>query len=145
MPTASTMPASASASATYAPGQERTDPPGTHWRSSEGGAVTALLLLLLLPLMPAEAELPEIDCEGRNGVTTSDARFCASQRLDQSTQTLKEQLPQATLEKWKAATQEICGVAYAPYRHEMIFPLMILRCEDRLNRVLFEELKRLGE
>ena len=105
--------------------------------------IKALLLLLLLPLMPAKAEKPKIDCEGRNGVTTYEARFCASQRLDQSNQELKEQLPQATLEKWKAATQEICGVAYASYRRT-IFPLMILRCEDRLNRVLLEELKGWG-
>ena len=100
----------------------------------------ALLLLLLLPLMPAKAEEPEIQCPG---LTTYEMRFCASQSLRESKQALKEQLPQATLEKWKAATQEICGVAYASYRRT-IFPLMILRCEDRLNRVLLEELKGLG-
>ena len=100
----------------------------------------ALLLLLLLPLMPVKAEEPEIQCPG---LSTYEMRFCASQSLRESKQALKEQLPQATLEKWKAATQEICGVAYASYRRT-IFPLMILRCEDRLNRVLLEELKGLG-
>ena len=104
----------------------------------------ALLLLLLLPLMPAKAEQPEIDCEGRNGVTTYEARFCASQRLDQSNQALKEQLPQATLEKWKAATQEVCAAAYAPYRQGTIYPQMVVGCDYRLNRVLLEELKGLG-
>ena len=110
-----------------------------------GAKVKPTLIFLLLSVMPVKAELPEIDCEGRNGVTTYEARFCASQRLDQSNQALKEQLPQATLEKWKAATQEVCGVAYAPYRHGTIFPQMILGCNDRLNRVLLEELKGLGK
>ena len=104
----------------------------------------SLLLLLLLPLMPAKAEQPEIDCEGRNGVTTYEARFCASQRLDQSNQALKEQLPQATLEKWKAATQKVCAAAYAPYRQGTIDPKMVVGCDDRLNRVLLDELKGLG-
>ena len=96
-----------------------------------------LFLLLLLPLMPAKA----IQCPG---LTIYEMRFCASQSLDQSSQALEEQLPQATLEKWKAATQEVCGVAYAPYRYGTIFPQMILGCDDRLNRVLLEELKGLG-
>ena len=74
----------------------------------------ALLLLLLLPLMPAKAEEPEIQCPG---LTTYEMRFCASQSLDQSNQALKEQLPPTTLEKWKAATQEVCAAAYAPYRY----------------------------
>ena len=101
-----------------------------------------LLLLLLLPLMPAKAEEREIQCPG---LTTYEMRFCASQSLRESKQALKEQLPQATLEKWQAATQEVCGVAYAPYRHGTIFPQMILGCDDRLNRVLLEELKGLGQ
>jgi len=100
-----------------------------------------LLLLLLLPLMPAKAEEREIQCPG---LTTYEMRFCASQSWERSNQALKDQLPQATLEKWKAATQEVCGVAYAPYRHGTIFPQMILGCNDRLNRVLLEELKGLG-
>ena len=94
---------------------------------------TLLLPLLLLPLMQVKAAEPEIQCPG---LTTYEMRFCASQSLDQSNQALKEQLPQATLEKWKAATQEVCGVAYAPYRHGTIFPQMILGCDDRLNRCL---------
>ena len=72
----------------------------------------ALLLLLLLPLMPVKAGEPEIQCPG---LTTYEMRFCASQSWGQSNQALKEQLPQATLEKWKAATQEVCAAAYAPY------------------------------
>ena len=102
----------------------------------------SLLLLLLVPLMPVKAEESEIECPG---LTTYEMRFCASQRWDQSNQALKEQLPQATLEKWKAATQEVCAAAYAPYRQGTIYPQMVVGCDDRLNRVLLEEFKGLGE
>ncbi len=101
----------------------------------------ALLLLLLLPLMPVKAGEPEIQCPG---LTTYEMRFCASQSWEQSNQALKEQLPQATLEKWKAATQEVCAAAYAPYRQGTIYPQLVVGCDDRLNRVLLEELKDLG-
>ena len=76
---------------------------------------------------------------------TYEMRFCASQRWEESNQALKEQLPQATLEKWKAATQEVCAAAYAPYRQGTIYPQMVVGCDDRLNRVLLEELKGLGK
>ena len=101
----------------------------------------ALLLLLLMPLMPVKAGEPEIQCPG---LTTYEMRFCASQSWEQSNQALKEQLPQATLEKWKAATQEVCAAAYAPYRQGTIYPQLVVGCDDRLNRVLLEELKDLG-
>ena len=99
----------------------------------------SLLLLLLLPLMPAKAEEPEIQCPG---LKTYEMRFCASQSWERSNQALKEQL--ATLEKWKAATQEVCAAAYAPYRQGTIYPQMVVGCDERLNRVLLEELKGLG-
>ena len=102
---------------------------------------TLLLPLLLLPLMQVKAEEPDIQCPG---LTTYEMRFCASQSLDQSNQALKEQLPQATLEKWKAATQKVCAAAYAPYRQGTIDPQMVVGCDDRLNRVLLDELKGLG-
>ena len=102
----------------------------------------SLLLLLLVPLMPVRAEEPEIKCPG---LTTYEMRFCASQRWEKSNQALKEQLPQATLEKWKAATQEVCAAAYAPYRQGTIYPQMVVGCDDRLNRVLLEQLRGLSE
>ena len=103
---------------------------------------TLLLPLLLLPLMQVKAAEPEIQCPGEN---TIEMRFCASQRWEESNQALQEELPQATLEKWKAATQEVCAAAYAPYRQGTIYPQMVVGCDDRLNRVLLEELKGLGE
>ena len=101
----------------------------------------SLLLLLLLPLMPAKAEEPEIQCPG---LTTYEMRFCASQKREESNKALKEQLEEKTLEKWKAAVQEVCAAAYAPYRQGTIYPQMVVGCDDRLNRVLLEELKGLG-
>ena len=101
-----------------------------------------LLLLLFLPLVQVQAREPEIQCPGEN---TIEMRFCASQKWEESNQALEEQLPQATLEKWKAATQEVCAAAYAPYRHGTIYPQMVIGCDDRLNRVLLEELKGLGK
>ena len=102
----------------------------------------ALLLLLFFPLVQVQAREPEIQCPGEN---TIEMRFCASQKWEESNQALKEQLPQATLEKWKAATQEVCAAAYAPYRQGTIYPQMVVGCDDRLNRVLLEELEGLGE
>ena len=102
---------------------------------------TLLLPLLLLPLMQVKAAEPEIQCPG---LTTYEMRFCASQRWEESNQALEEQLPQATLEKWKAATHEVCAAAYAPYRQGTIYPQMVVGCNDRLNRVLLEELKGLS-
>ena len=100
-----------------------------------------LLLLLFLPLVQVQAREPEIQCPGKN---TIEMRFCASQRWEESNQALQEELPQATLEKWKAATQEVCAAAYAPYRQGTIDPQMVVGCDDRLNRVLLDELTGLG-
>ena len=77
--------------------------------------------------------------------TEPSARRLVFQRWEESYQALKGQLPQATLEKWKAATQEVCAAAYAPYRQGTIYPQMVVGCDDRLNRVLLEELKGLGK
>jgi len=102
---------------------------------------TLLLPLLLLPLMPAKAEEPDIQCPGAN---TIEMRWCASKSWEESNQALKQQLSQETLETWKRATQEVCAVAYAPYRQGTIYPQMVVGCDDRLNRALLEEMKGLG-
>ena len=103
---------------------------------------TLLLPFLLLPLMPVKAEEPDIQCPGMN---TIEMRWCASQQWNQSHQLLKEQLEPETLKTWVKATQQVCAAAYAPYRQGTIYPQMVVGCDDRLNRVLLEELKGLGE
>nr|WP_244278551.1 lysozyme inhibitor LprI family protein [Synechococcus sp. UW86] len=72
-------------------------------------------------------------------------RFCASQSWEHSNQALKEQLTPETLQKWNAATQKVCAAAYAPYRQGTIYPHIVVGCDDRLNRVLLEELRGLSE
>jgi hypothetical protein len=49
----------------------------------------ALLLLMLLPLMPAKAEQPDIKCPGNN---TVEMRWCASKSLDESKAALEKKL-----------------------------------------------------
>ena len=101
-----------------------------------------LLPLLLLPLMSAKAEEPDIQCPGLN---TIEMRWCASKSLEESEHSLKEQLPPETMENWKQATKEVCAVAYAPYRQGTIYPQMVVSCDDRLNRGLLQEMEGLGE
>ena len=103
---------------------------------------TLLLPFLLLPLMPAKAKEPDIQCPGMN---TIEMRFYASKSWEKSNKALKEQLSTETLENWKQATREVCAVAYAPYRQGTIYPQMVVSCDDRLNRVLLEEMEGLGE
>jgi hypothetical protein len=101
-----------------------------------------LLPLLLLPILLAKAEQPDIQCPGQN---TVEMRWCASQKWEESNQALKRQLEPETLKTWVKATQEVCAAAYAPYKQGTIYPQMVVSCDDRLNRVLLEELKGLGE
>ena len=102
----------------------------------------ALLLLMLLPVMPAKAEQPNIKCPGN---TTIEMRWCASKNLGESNADLQKKLPPETLKTWVKATQEVCAAAYAPYIQGTIYPQMVVGCDDRLNRVLLKELKGLGE
>lgn len=96
-----------------------------------------LLLLLLLPVMPVKAEQADIQCPGLN---TAEMRWGASQKWNESNQALKEQLEPETLNTWVKATQQVCAAAYAPYRQGTIYPQMVAGCDDRLDRVLLEEL-----
>ena len=102
----------------------------------------ALFLLLFFSLVPVQAEEPDIQCPGAN---TIEMRWCASKSWEESNQALKEQLEPSTLNKWKAATQEVCAATYAPYRQGTIYPQMVVECDDRLNRVLLQEMEGLVE
>ena len=101
-----------------------------------------LLLMLLLPVMPAKAEQPDIKCPGNN---TVEMRWCASKRLDESKAALEKKLSPGTLKQWREATKEVCSAAYRPYLQGTIYPQLVVECDDRLNRVLLEEFKGLGE
>ena len=101
-----------------------------------------LLPLVLLPLMPAQAQHSEISCPGQN---TVEMRWCASRQWEESNNALKENLSPETLNVWRQATQKVCAAAYASYRQGTIYPQMVVNCDDRLNRVLLEEMKGLGD
>ena len=92
--------------------------------------------------MPVKAEQPDSQCPG---LTNYEMRFCASKKWEQSNQALREKLEPDTMTTWVKATQEVSAAAYAPYKQGTIYPQMVVICDDRLNRVLLEELKGLGE
>ena len=100
-----------------------------------------VFLPLLFALIPVGAQEPDSQCPGR---TTRELRFCAYQKWKESHKALMDQLKPEILENWQAASEEVCAAAYAPYRQGTIYPQMVVGCDDRLNRVLLEELKGLG-
>tara|TARA_B100001173_G_C15629689_1_gene396606 strand:- start:218 stop:532 length:315 start_codon:yes stop_codon:yes gene_type:complete len=102
----------------------------------------ALLLLTLLPLMPAKAEQPDIKCPGNN---TIEMRWCASKRQQESNSALQKELPRAFLMEWQRATQAVCAVAKKTYLQGTIYPQLVVGCGDNLNRALLEEFKGLGD
>jgi hypothetical protein len=101
----------------------------------------ALLLLMMLPVMPAKAEQSNIKCPGN---TTIEMRWCASKSLDESKAALAKKLSPETLNQWREATMKVCSAAYRPYLQGSIYPQMVAGCDHRLNRVLLEEFKGLG-
>ena len=100
------------------------------------------MALLLDPPMPAKAEQFDIQCPGQN---TYEMRWCASQKWEESNKELRKILSSETFRNWTKTTQEVCAAAYAPYIQGTIYPQMVIICDDRLNRVLLDELKGLGE
>ena len=102
----------------------------------------ALLLLTLLPLLPANAEQPNIKCPGNN---TPEMRWCASKKLQESNSALEKKLPRALLMEWQRATKVVCAAAKKPYLQGTIYPQLVVGCDDHLNRALLKEFKGLGD
>ena len=102
----------------------------------------ALLIMMVLSLIPAKAEVSDIQCPGQN---TLEMRWCATKNLQESRAALDRKLSRKTLQSWRQETQEVCAAAYGPYLQGTIYPQLVLGCEDRLNRALMRELKGLGE
>ena len=65
--------------------------------------------------------------------------------FEKTSKTVRTQLPSGTFDRWKQMTKEVCAKAYAPYKQGTIYPQVIMRCDDNLNRALLKELKGLGE
>ncbi len=102
----------------------------------------ALLLMLLLPVMPAKAEQPDIKCPGNN---TVEMRWCASKSLDESKAALEKKLSPETMKQWREATMQVCSAAYRPYLQGTIYPQLVVGYDDRLNRLLLKEWNSMGE
>ena len=100
-----------------------------------------VFLPLLFALIPVGDQEPDIQCPGR---TTRELRICAYQKWKESHKALMDQLKPEILEKWQAASEEVCAAAYAPYRRGTIYPQVVTGCVDKLNRVLLCEHKGLG-
>ena len=110
------------------------------WRNPQNHMKT-LLLLMLLPPMPVKAEQPKIQCPGEN---TVEMRWCASKSLQESNDALEKKLSPETLKQWREATSRVCSAAFRPYLQGTIYPQLVVGCDDRLNRVLLEEWKRMS-
>ena len=102
----------------------------------------ALLFPLLIQATAAQAKPADIQCPGQN---TIEMRWCASQKLDESSTALQKKLSPEAFNTWKQTTQKVCAAAYAPVRQGTIYPQMVIGCDDRLNRSLIEEFQRFGE
>ena len=101
----------------------------------------AILLLMLLPLMPAEAEEPYIQCPGEN---TVEMRWCASKSLGESKVALEEKLSPEAIKQWRLATVAVCSGAYKLYLQGAIYPQLAVECDDRLIRALLMAFKGLA-
>ena len=95
-----------------------------------------LVAMVLVPLSEASAMPGSIRCPGSN---TVEMRFCASQSLDQSQALIRKKLPKQEVEQWTQTTRAVCERAHALHRDGTIYPLLVLGCDDRLNRALLQE------
>ena len=103
-----------------------------------------LLLLgtLLSSATAAAAQPTEFRCPGS---TTVEMRDCASKSWEQSEVQLRQKLAKPMLQQWQEATKAVCASAYAPYQDGTIYPQLVVGCDDRLNRALLKEFKRLDD
>ena len=57
---------------------------------------------------------------------------------------LEEKLSLEAMKQWRPATVAVCFCAYKPFLQGTIYPQLLVGCDDRLNRALFEEFKGLA-
>lgn len=107
-------------------------------------SVKPLLLLGVLAAVPpsARALTPDLECPGD---TTIAMRQCAEAGRQHSETMLQRKLSEPEQQQWRAATQAACAAAYAPYAQGTIYPQLVVGCDDRLNRALLKEFKRMQE
>ena len=103
-----------------------------------------LLILGVLALAPsgADAKPASIQCPGEN---TLEMRYCAEKSWEQSDAQLRQKVGKQLMEQWHEATKALCSSAYAPYKEGTIYPQLVVGCDDRLNRAVLKEFKRMDE
>jgi hypothetical protein len=103
-----------------------------------------LLILGVLAVVPgpADAKPPAIQCPGEN---TVEMRYCAEKSREQSDALLRQKVGKRLMEQWHEATKALCSAAYAPYKNGTIYPQLVVGCDDRLNRAVLKEFKRMDE
>lgn len=99
-----------------------------------------ILGLLALTATGADAKPPDFQCPGEN---TVQMRYCAEQSWQQSDAQLRQTVGKTLMEQWHEATKALCSAAYAPYQEGTIYPQLVVGCDDRLNRALLNEFKRM--
>ena len=102
-----------------------------------------LPLLFLSILLPAKSEVFD-PCEAKE--TTVNLRFCYKQKINRSDKKLSSKVDSTTLLEWKEIRQKICVDSYGltPSTLGTIHPLIVLRCEEELNKTLLETTKPLN-
>ena len=103
-----------------------------------------LLILGVMVLAPnaADAKPPAFQCPGEN---TVQMRYCAEKSWQQSDAQLRQKLGKQLMEQWHEATKALCSAAYASYKDGTIYPQLVVRCDDRLNRALLKEFRGMDE
>ena len=101
-----------------------------------------LLCALLLSGSNVFGEIvaPRKTCEG----TQFQLRVCADENLMASDAKIREELPPELATKWEEATTVVCEERWKDFKTGSIYPMMILKCNDNLNRVLLKEFEPFG-
>jgi uncharacterized protein YecT (DUF1311 family) len=103
-----------------------------------------LLILGVLAIVagPAKAKPPAIQCPGEN---TVEMRYCAEKSWEQSDAQLLQKVGKGLMGQWHEATKALCSTAYAPYKDGTIYPQLVVGCDDRRNRAMLKEFKRMDQ
>ena len=102
------------------------------------------LIVGVLAVAPSgsDAKPSAIQCPGEN---TVQMRYCSEKSWEQSDAQLRQKVSKRLMEQLHEATKPLCGAAYAPYKDGTIYPQLVVGCDDRLNRAMLKEFKRMDE
>ena len=99
-----------------------------------------LLCALLLSGGNVYAEIvpPRKSCEG----SQFQLRVCADKNLIASDAKIREVLPSELAKRWGEVTGEVCEEKWQIFKEGSIYPMMLLKCNDNLNRTLLKEFEK---